>query len=267
MSKVHTLPKPKKGEVHSYFLFSDVHDFKMDRPTFDIAIKMAKMVPKSQRRLIIMGDLLDYPEFMKKRNPLYRKHLKSATGIEDYFIPAMDKAVSWGNDFMDEVSKVFPHITYICGNHDWRPIDFMETDCPVEYRPYFDLRERLALRPRGIEFIPYNDFLKIGNVMLTHGMYHGTTAVKKHVESAGMSCIFGHVHQHELRPFDRVGDTVIGCSLPCMSNLNPHYIRNRVNKWTLGFGMLHIDYNSFHLDVKTVWNGKLINDNGMVIYP
>jgi predicted phosphodiesterase len=265
MSKVLSLKLPRKDEIHSYIVASDWHDIHLNSSAYDILKRFALRIPKKQRRLIILGDFVDLPEFMP-RNKDFKRHVKSAMGIEDYFLPAAEMAMGWANDVLDELQKIFPVIIFASGNHDWRLDDFGRTYSPPEYRPYFNLKARLRLRERNIPFVDYNCWIDIGRLSLTHGMYHGTTCCKKHYEAAGRSVIFGHVHKVEARSFTRRGDTVMAWSLPCMANLSPDYLKGRENAWTTGFGVANMRHNGkFNFNVFTIWDDMLVLPNGQSI--
>lgn len=257
------LSRHPDGILH-YFIAGDWHDFHCHEESVSIMIQHAKMFKKSDRRLIINGDFNDFPEFMDRAGAL-RRAARDVDEIEDFFIPAAEKGAAWANEMLDRLQKVFSEIVYVEGNHDWRLNNFRNY-IPSRYHRDFDIKRLLKLSERDIKFVPYNHWLDVGNVSITHGMYHGTTACKKHYEAAGRSVIFSHVHQHEVKSFTRRGETVTSTSLPCMSTLAPEYIKGRENNWTNGYGLLSVKRNgNFNFNVFTVWDDELILDNGKVL--
>jgi UDP-2,3-diacylglucosamine pyrophosphatase LpxH len=265
MNKVTKLALPKKGVINSYFVASDWHDYHASEAAVNILIKTALKIPRSKRRLLILGDFLDLAELMP-RNPDYKKWIKRTDGMEEYFLPAIERAFEWGNRTLDRLQKVFNEIIFFEGNHDARLRIFREGNCPPPYKDYFYLTSGLNLVHRKIKVIYYNNWLDIGNVSLCHGAYCGPSAIKKHVEACGRSVIFGHVHKFETKPFIRRGDTVQGWSTPCMSTLAPEYLKNRENDWVLGFGILHVRHTGrFNFNIFTVWDDILIDMYGKKI--
>lgn len=243
MNEVLTIPPPKRG-IHTYFLISDIHDVFWHEPTVKILLKFARTVPKDKRKLIILGDMLDLPEFMKKKKD-YTRHLKHVNGIEEHFIPSIEKSWCWGLQFLEMMSECFEVIYYVEGNHEERARQFMTNDCPHEYRHNFDIELGLELKKRVKGWVKYNDWMDIGTkIGLTHGIYHGTTAHKRHYDAGGgRSVVFGHIHTYEGRAFLNRGETVMVYSMPCASTLMPEYLRGRPNNWHQGFATL--DINSF----------------------
>lgn len=88
MGKTWCIDPPKKG-FDTYFICSDVHTDHIHLPTFKIMLEMSKKY-KSKPNLIINGDLLDV-DWLFKKNEQYLDYRKRANGIEDFFIPNVEK--------------------------------------------------------------------------------------------------------------------------------------------------------------------------------
>lgn len=267
MDKVVRVPTPRKGKVDIYDVASDWHDRHSDPASIDILIQFAQLRQRKDRKLIIPGDFLDLAEFMP-RSPLYKQWIKRSDGVEEFFLPAVNEAFGWGNEMLDRLQKTYEEIILMGGNHEYRLVEFarvLNNSLPA-YSHNFDLQVGLNLRSRGIKYVPYNHWLDIGNVTITHGMYHGTTCLKRHYEAAGKSVIFGHVHMDDVKSFTRRGDTVKAWSLPCMSTLAPEYLKSRENNWTNGFGVLRMKSNGrFNFHVHTVWDNQLVLESGKIL--
>lgn len=264
--KISELSLPEKSKIHTYFIAGDWHTEAMDISCFNIMMRMAKKLPKKDRRLIINGDFLDAAHLME-RSPIFKKWIKRADGIEEHFLPLSEEELAWGNRVLDQLQAVFPTIIFVEGNHDWRYRNFMNI-CPVAYSHNFDYRLQLSLDRRGIDYVNYNDWLDIGPYLtVTHGMYHGTTCLKKHYEAArSRNVIFSHVHTDERKSFVGRGDTVKAFSLPAFCDLNPHYIKNRENNWDMGFGTINVRHDGkFHFNSFIVLDKKLVLPDGKVI--
>lgn len=267
--KVTKLDLPKSGEMFHYFIGGDWHSKALNAPTYKILKNHAKLFPKGQRKLIINGDFLDCPHLMS-RSPLYKDNIKSPRGIEDFFLPESEEEFQWGNQILDELQEVFEEIIFIEGNHDWRYLDFARsTHCPAAYKANFDYRYRLKFAERGIRVVDYNSWLDLGNLSITHGMYHGTTCLKKHFEACeGRDVIFSHVHHYSCKAFVARGKTKYAYSLPAMCDLNPCYIKNRETNWDNGYGQIWLfdngEYN-FHVNLLvdhkyiTLTDGRFFN--------
>jgi len=264
-SKIHKLTTPSKGKYHHYIAASDWHDKNMNKSTFKVMMSHAMDLPKSSRRLIIVGDFIDGAHLMIK-DPLFSKWLKRGhDGLEHYFMPQAQDEFNWANDILDKLQQVFPEIWYLEGNHDWR-YDWFSNICDPAYKLNFQVPIQLELASRGIEFIRYNDWLDVGdNLSITHGMYHGSTHLKKHYETCGKSVLYGHVHHADCKSFITRGKTKKAWSLPAMCDLNPDYIKNSDNNWSNGYAQFTMDSRSmFNMHILETWEGRLILPCGKV---
>lgn len=259
-----SLKAPKKG-VDNYFIAGDWHSHHCHEESVSILFQIAEQFKKSSRKLIINGDFID-AEFLMERKKEFKEWIKRGDGIEEYFLPKSEEELSWANDMLDQIGRIFPETIYIEGNHDWRYRWFMKNKSPHAYRPNFDLSKQLSLKKRGIKLVQYNDWLDIGRLSVTHGMFHGSSCTKRHYEaSGGRSVVFSHVHKFECRPFMSRGETRQSWSLPAMCHLNPEYLKNTETSWSNGFGIIGMKPNgNFNLDIKQVWDNEVVH-NGKII--
>lgn len=255
MAITHRLELPKnKDDI--YFIANDWHTEALNKKLFNIMCDMASELPVKRRKLIINGDFVDALHLMAK-NPEYKKWESRSDGIEEFFLPNSEKEIEWANKTLDLIAETFSEVIYIFGNHDFRYSNFK---APPAYAHNFDLVAQLNLAKRNIKHILYPDWLDIGHLLtVTHGSFHGATAVKKHYESSGgKSVIFGHVHKFEVKPFNSRGDTVQCMSLPAMCNLNAEYIKNGIQDWSNGFAILNMrPSGKFNIQVHQMWDDEI----------
>lgn len=265
MDKTTVLPAPLTG-VDTYFVASDWHSYFLNPACLSILVQHAKLHKPENRRLIINGDFLDF-EFLMKKKESYKKNIGRAEGIEDHFLPLYDEEIAWGNDCLDELQKVFTEIIFLSGNHDKPRVDGLLHDCPDAYKHNFNFKASLKFAERNIVFIEYNEWLDIGDISITHGMFHGPSALKKHYLAAGArSAIFGHVHHDNKESFMVRGKTRQVNSLPAMCDLNPDYIKNAETNWTNGYGLLNVKPSGhFNYHCFTIWDGELVLPSGKVL--
>jgi len=259
--KITTVKLPPKGEYHNYIIAGDWHSHALHKASYEILKQYALRIPPHLRCLIINGDFLDCPHLMA-RDENFKKWAKRPEGIDEYFIPLSEEEFKWGNDVLDELSKIFPRIIFIEGNHEVRYNWFMHSKfCTEAYAHNFDIKKQLKLEERNIHFTPYNNWLDIGKVAITHGQYHGSTCLKKHFEAAGKSVIFSHIHHADSKSFAHRGERKKVWSLPAMCELNPEYMKNRDSNWSNGFGHLTVKPNgNFQFNVHEIWDDELIID-------
>lgn len=261
--KVTKLNIPKKGDIHHYFIASDWHSDTLNIPTYKVLKQHSLLFPKGQRRLIINGDFLDCPHLMH-RSDAYKNWIDRAKGIEDFFLPVSEVEFDWGNKILDELCQIFDEIIFVEGNHDWRYRDFsLSKKCPAAYKENFNYIKQLKFKERGIKVVYYNDWLDIGILSVTHGMFHGTTCKKKHYESCGgRDVLFGHVHHYSCQAFQVRGKTRYSRSLPAMCDLNPCYIKNRETNWDNGYGQFYIfDDGTYDFKVNLLAENNMITLN------
>lgn len=262
MEKIYRLGLPsKKDQTKTYLICGDLHAQFIHKPTFDIFLAYAESLPKEDRNLIINGDLADFPYFMMGKNPQAKKWIKRADGVEEFFLPHYREEINFINDkILNPICRVFEEVYFVDGNHDQPRIDAFLGMCPHEYHHHFNLSRDLMFKPRGIVHAGgYNDWIDLGKLAITHGMFHGTTALKKHVDVARKSVIFSHVHVDEVKAFATRDAFLKAWSLPAMCGLNPHYIKNRDSQWTNGFGEIQVFKDGlFHVDIHTVYKNRSV---------
>jgi UDP-2,3-diacylglucosamine pyrophosphatase LpxH len=232
---------------------------------FQLMLKYGKLLPPEDRAIIIGGDFLDAP-FLMERKKEFKEALK-AKAFEEHFIPLAEEEILIGNSMLDAIQEVFPKVIFMQGNHDWRYGWFKDNCCPHAYKHNFDLELQLKLKERGIPVIEYNNWLDVGNMSITHGMFHGSTHCKKHYEaSGGRNVIYGHVHHHECKSFMSRGHSKKAWSLPAMCDLNPEYMKNKDSNWTNGFASMHMKCNgNFNLYIHEMYDEKIVLPSGIIL--
>lgn len=264
MGKVTEVSLPGINQIDTYFVVSDWHSFYMSQASYNIFKKHALIVPREQRRLIIAGDFLDAEHMMGKPHEM-KKWARDNYLIED-LADESAKEFEWGNKILDEVQDLFDYVYFIEGNHDIRYSVFSERFCPIAYSHNFDQRKRLDFKKRGIPFVHYNDYLDVGKLAITHGMFHGASHNKKHLLAAGKSVMYGHLHTaNSLAEFTR-GELRKAWSLPCMCGLAPDYVKNRDMSWTNGYGTVSVKNNgNFNVHIHEIFDEELILSTGELI--
>ena len=191
------------------------------------------------------------------------KNMCKSTDALEYLSELSKKEFEWGNKVLDEMQGITDYIYFNAGNHDWRYDNFKDNWAPLAYAHNFDYKKRLNFEERGIPFVDYNDWLDIGELAITHGMFHGATHLKKHYEACGKSVIYGHVHHSDSKSFYFRNETKKAWSLPCMCNLNPEYIKNRDTNWSNGYATVAMKSNgNFNVHIHEIWDNELILPDG-----
>lgn len=264
--KITKLPLPKKGKLDTYFFLFDVHSYHYSETVIRLLFKASKDIPYSKRKLVLGGDFLDCKYFFKNDQDR-NKWIERQDGIESFFLPEFEEECEWGNKMLDRLQEHFSEIIYLDGNHEVRVQEFRESKkCPSKYKSIFCVQEGLKLRDRGIKYIKYNDWVDVGNLSVTHGMFHGSNALAKHYKACGRSVLFGHIHQVSSQSFFVRGHTHMAWSAPCASTLNPDYLKNAENNWSQGFVRVNVASDgNFWLYIFNTWDGVLHLPDGRIL--
>lgn len=268
--KITLYEKPKSIQTLSILVLSDIHSEFMDKDAFYTAMRFFSQTPKKRRRIFLLGDILDFEGFVTKKESY--KAAKKFKDFDDYFVPEAEKEYKWFDWFLSELTKLVDpeHIVFFEGNHEQRlRRDDFKKFLLIEYEHNFDLQKRLKLEERGIQFIAYNDWLKIstktGDLMLTHGIYCGANPIKKHVDVARCSVMFGHTHERGVRSFKTVEGTFMGYNNPCLCGTQPNYMEGRPHNWSVGFSTIQVTDEAFWVNQFTTHNGVLYDVHGRKI--
>ena len=265
MGQTHVLKTPKEPQM--WFFISDLHSRHLHLPTFNILLKHSQLLPKKQRNLIIGGDFLDLAEFMPK-NPEFQHWKDRKDGIDEFFLPAYQKEIKWGNDTLDAIQSHFNHIIFMHGNHDGPRIEvFLDKYCPEGYKPNFNIDRDLNLEKRNVGSISYNSWCDFGELSITHGMFHGPSAASKHyMACGGRNVLYGHLHTSECKTFPVRNESRCAWSNPAMCGLNPDYVKNAENKWQNGYTTIYMKPSGkFNINQHLVFDDELLLPNGEVI--
>lgn len=253
------LPALKTGAYETAVIIGDVHIPHQDEPSLKAMLQcLGDLKPT---RMVVNGDFLDYGVIShwteNKRRTLELQRLKN-----DYII---------GNSLLDEIDIRLPkncQKDFLKGNHEVWVDDLLEKmpalEGLIEPEPLLNLKER------GYKVTEYNDFIHIGKLSVTHGIYATGNSVKKHLDELKVNVLFGHTHtiasMLSSSPAREIAFS--GYNHGCLCNLSPDYMRGRPHGWSHGFAIVHIypnEYFEVHLiriiDGKFIWNGKVYDGN------
>lgn len=257
-----------KSESFTWFVCGDWHGEHLDVPTFTRMIQIAIAKPYSERGLIINGDLYDAPYgFVKDDKFKHWRRIRNA--VDDFFIPSFDKETEVVAKILDAVQGIFSKVIFVGGNHDEPRMENIKKIVPFAYKSYFDIQGKLKLKDRGIPFVPYNGWIEIGENFfgITHGIYCGVSAHKKHYMAKPTNVIFSHVHSYQSMPIASDGQTKHVVSTGTMAQLDPDYLKGAPNNWDNNFVTLTLtpDENEYSLTPITVRNKKIVMLDGRVV--
>ena len=138
--------------------------------------------------IVLAGDTLD----MYNVNAHGPKHPAIHTTLED--------EINAGREFVEYLVNRFPgvHIIWMAGNHFFRLERFIVDKVPSFYN-LFRLEKMLRLEELGVEFIPYNERIQLGQAELfvqhSPPSYSNNAAAASMVKKIDQSHIYGCSHR------------------------------------------------------------------------
>lgn len=267
MSKIFTL-KLLPNDDRVFFIAGDWHLLQQNEAAIDILIGAAELIPLERRFLIINGDFLDL-DFLMKKHDLYPQWICRKDGLDEYFVPLFNQTISAGNKLLDRLLKTFASIILGFGNHETKRVNEFLLQCPIAYKHNFNISAALNLQKRGIFSFPYNTYLDIGGVAITHGQRCGANALKQHFYQSCKTVIVSHLHTAMMHSFESRGETYHAFSTPAMCNKpdenNATYMENRDNRWDVGFTTLALDGNLHFINHHIIVKNSLRLSNGQLL--
>jgi predicted MPP superfamily phosphohydrolase len=131
-------------------------------------------------------------------------------------------------------------IVYLVGNHeDWL------RQAAITNRAFRGLIELEKHLPREVQIVSINESYHVNNnLCYLHGLYTTKYHAYQTVHAVHKSVFYGHTHDiqryTDVSPVD-VSKFYTGSSCGCLCKLNPHYLKNKPNRWVNGFHYAYVD--------------------------
>lgn len=240
--------KLKEGK-YRILLLSDIHFPYHDPNALNLAFEYAEKVGFDT--IILNGDTLDFhgaSRFVK--DPRKR----------DLF-----GEINMCREFLQDVRAYYPdkRIIFKEGNHDERWQMFLFTHAPQFAKfAQFRLCNMLECEQNNIEYIEDKRPIKAGKLNIVHGHEMGGSVFSPVNPARGLylrakeSSICGHHHRTSEHTEQTINGSVVGTwSTGCLSELHPAYLP--INNWNLGFAMVDVDGDEFHVSNKKIIKGRI----------
>ena len=244
-----------KNKVWTEIILNDIHIPKQNKKALNCVFKVIQKVKPDG--ITLNGDIGDWGTF--SRHDITKFPKKNWT--DSQFYDDSLKSYTELNEFLDRIDKThkFKKKNWLHGNHEvW--VDSFIQESPQTRRQLFDIAQRLDLVKRGYKITKYNDFINLGKLKVTHGIYTGQHHAKKHVDMMGSSILYGHVH--DLQTYSKTTPDKIShmaWSNGCLCDLNPCYLRGRPQNWNHGFALVYVWPNrDFQVDIVRIQKGKCL---------
>lgn len=239
MTRKKKRPVPRRGaktpvETEPAFqkivFIPDTHVPYHDRDAFRLALKVVKKF--RPHMLVILGDFADfYSVSQHEKDPNRRISL-----IEE---------VAVVKEKLDELTAACPRKTrriYVSGNHEYRLDRYIRDKAPDLFG-LTTVDAILELNESGWEYVPYKDYIKIGNLLISHDT--GSAGMNAHRRSlsdagSGNSVVIGHTHRMSWESKTTAeGDFVSAAMFGWLGNAEEidYMHKTKVNNWVHGLGL------------------------------
>lgn len=231
-------------------LISDIHLPYQNNQALTAALDHCKK--KKVTHLLLNGDILDcYQISSFVKDPSQRSFVEELNTVRAFLVT---------------VAKQFKgvKIIYKSGNHEARYIRFMRSKAPeligIEA---LSLPSLLGLKELGIDYVPDNQLIQAGHLMIIHGHEFGqqifspVNPARGYFLKAKTNVIGGHNHQVSAHSENRIdGKQMVAYSTGHLADPHPEY--KPINNWSHGFAI--IEHRQEGKDINfLVHNHKIIN--------
>ncbi len=145
-------------------------------------------------------------------------------------------------------------VIYLRGNHE----SWLDQTIALNRngRGFWELENNIDLRKFNMKILEVNQsYTPTENLTYIHGVYTGMYHARQTVQAYHQSVLYGHVH--DVQTYIQVSPInskhfYKASSVGCLCTLNPHWMKNKPNRWVNGFNYVYINDNgSFH-DVQVI---------------
>lgn len=212
------------------FIIPDLHAPYQDPTSWGVTLKAVKKL--KPERVIIIGDFADcYSVSSFSKHPLRRSDLRSE----------IDSA-------REELYKLIRaadcEIDYLEGNHEFRLERYLCEKAPELYG-LVSIKELMLAGTRGVNWVPYRDYLQIGKVLYTHDVGHAGVYAGKHTLTAcAHNVVFGHTHRGGIvTDGTHTGERRFSLNVGWLGDPSEiNYVhRVKMKDWIHGFGLIDTD--------------------------
>lgn len=250
-------PRPTGRPRRLTVCLSDVHAPKNDPAAWSVALQAIRDLEPDG--LYLMGDVMDNAS-MSTHHETSEADAKVTYRIE---LAAANRLL---NDLDAVATKAWDRL-WLDGNHETRTRRWVLNVCPPALRDsMLTVEDACRVRDRGYRFLgPGEQPFKVGNLHLLHGHFYSRHHAAKHLDTLGVSCVYGHVHTpQQFTTHNEHGHLQATC-LPCLRTLDRDWAHmRRIHSWTLGFGVIEwIDgtkasvRNVYVIDGEAVYGGHV----------
>lgn len=212
-------------------VWPDVHVEHMDQRAIDCALEITNEA--KPHIFLQMGDFLNAGGIT---------HWPSDTLAEKRIVPECER----GRELLGIIRGIIgkkAELWFIEGNHEDWIRQFIVSGVNPQLFDGLDrlgmditLPKLLGFKEFGITHFELNKIVKVGNAAFTHGLYTGDNHPKQHLVKIKHTIYYGHTHDGKGYDDTSIYGPVRAQALKCLCDLNPTFLRGRLNNWGHGVG-------------------------------
>jgi len=204
----------------------DCHHPYVDRRAWGVMLQCARRFRPD--RIVVLGDFLDcYAVSDHDKDPRRASQL--------------DHEIQVGNEALDELDALgATHKHYVDGNHEARMARYLVRHAPA-LLDSIRLSDLLRLSERGWTHTPYLEYLRIGDLSVTHACENA--GMNAHRQAAGLfmgSVVIGHTHRLAVDQFGSHGRSYTASMFGWLGETPKATYLSAARKaryWSHGFGV------------------------------
>jgi len=240
----------EKTEV--YAVVTDLHWSYVNPKALEITHKILRDLKPDV--LITLGDSCDYDGIFKYTMKDY------GAGVDECEEELKSFKIGW-NELLKSAGN--PKQKMCLGNHEGARVEKLLSKLKAKNksREYRDVKRALDFKEhfKEAQIVNYNDYIKVGGMLFTHGEFHNNNHAKTHALRYGSDVMYGHLHTLEVATIAQKAKTKVQAySIPCLCQTNPTYRENRSSSWVNGMAVVTFMRGKHFVEVVQYKNNKVI---------
>jgi len=199
-----------------------------NHPSFEIAMRMVEDLKPSI--IVVGGDWLELGSLsawdQKKRYLMEGRRY--------------DREIKQGVAELQRLRDYCPNarIIFFEGNHEYRLPRYLEENSEMVGK--LDVKRDLELDDLGVEWVPFNQVVKIGKLSYLHGLFYNIYYARSTLQSIGESCLFGHAHKSQTYVQRLHNDKTpnIAQGIGCLCSVDPQWKRGLPTNFVNSFAIV-----------------------------
>lgn len=236
-------------------LIPDTHTPYHDERAWNTMLKAARRFKPNI--VVVLGDFMDcYQVSAHDKDPARRERFEDEVAV--------------ANACLSEIEAATPIAErhFIAGNHEHRLERLVWKNAP-QLHSFVRIEKMLRLKERGWYYTPYQDFLKVGKLYLTHDEGNaGAQAHEKARSSFESNVVIGHTHRMAISYRGSAkGTSNVGAMFGWLGSLDKIDYTHRVKaqQWQHGFGIGYLLKSGVvHLQGVPIVNGGCVIEGKLV---